>query len=323
MQLILLVQERPNPSTDYYVLPALRRAGGEIRCCGFRELPRACDLTGATVVLVRYIPPAWRRLIESERSRIGRLVFFMDDDLLDTSASQGLPWRYRWKLARLAAWHRGWLHRQEATLWVSTDYLARKYRNWNPRLVPPSPLAGPATGSAAEGECRVFYHGTASHGAEVRWLMPVIGDVLARDERLSFEIVGGGDVDRLYRGIPRVNTVRPMKWPAYQAFLDNGVRHIGLAPQLDHPFNRARSHTKFFDITRCGAAGVYAAGGACAEAVRDGEDGLVLAMEAELWVNAILRLAGDEPLRLRMRHNAQQRAQELARLAREAYEGLL
>ncbi len=247
----------------------------------------------------------------------------MDDDLFDISAHRGLPWRYRWKLARLAAWQRDWLRRQNAVLWVSTDYLVHKYRDWNPRLVPPSPLAAPAAHVAAEGECRVFYHGTASHSAEMRWLRPIIAEVLNRDPRLSFEIVGGDKVERLYRKLPRVNVVRPMKWPAYQAFLSGGTRHIGLAPQLDHPFNRARSYTKFFDVTRCSAVGVYAAGGACAQVVRDGTDGFVVRMEPDLWVEAILRLAGDEPLRQRMRHNAQQRVEALGMAAREAYEGLL
>ncbi|MEE4238793.1 MAG: glycosyltransferase [Anderseniella sp.] len=301
---VYLVEERPNPSTDYFVLPALRAAGCRIERCGFADLPVRERLAGAVVVLVRYVPAAWARLIESARKDMSGLVFFMDDDVLDWRASTGMPWRYRIKLARLAAWRRTWLQRQKAELWVSTPWLTEKYAGWQPRLVEPVPLA------ALTGTCRVFYHGSASHGSEIRWLKSVVSGVLERDKGVVFEIIGGRDVWRLYRDLPRVNVIHPMKWPAYQAFLAMPGRHVGLAPLLDQPFNRARSCTKFFDITSCGAAGIYASSGACADWVEDGVSGLLVPMDGEAWTDAILRLASDAPLRQRLVQGAQ------ARLAR-------
>jgi len=310
--LIFLVEERPNPSSDYFVLPILRATGAEVRRCGFSEVPSHSELDGAVVVLVRYVPAAWRRVIESGRLRIRQLVFFMDDDLLDVGASRGLPWRYRWKLVRLAAWQQGWLRRQQASLWVSTDYLARKYRQWNPTVVHPAPLPAFEREGATERACRVFYHGSASHGAEVRWLRPVLEEVLMRDESVSFEIVGGREVYRRYRGLPRVTVVHPMSWSAYQAFLKAGRRDIGLAPQLDSPFNRARSYTKFFDIAQSGAVGIYSPGSANAEVVDHEKEGLVIALEPQRWVDAIFRLAADEPLRRALLENARVKVDALA-----------
>ena len=322
--LIFLVEERPNPSSDYFVLPALRAMGAEVRRCGFSEVPTRSELDGAVVVLVRYVPAPWRRWIESGRSRIRQLVFFMDDDLLDIAASRGLPWRYRWKLARLAAWQQGWLRRQQASLWVSTDYLARKYREWNPVVVHPAPLAGIEEGRMTARGCRVFYHGSASHGAEVRWLRPVLEEVLKRDESVSFEIIGGREVHRLYCGLPRVTVVHPMNWPAYQAFLKAGSRDIGLAPQVDSPFNRARSYTKFFDITQSGAVGIYSPGSATADVVAHDKEGLVIELEPRRWADAILRLAADEPLRRVLLENARVKVDALADVAsREALDNPL
>jgi hypothetical protein len=308
--LIFIVQEQANPSTDYFVLPALAATKLPLRCCGFDELPSQRELRGASVVFVRYIPRPWRGLIEAAREDIRELVLFMDDDLLDISASRGMPWRYRLKLARLAGLQQAWLRRNRAHLWVSTEYLARKYREWRPRLLQPVPLP------AVAGDCRLFYHGSDTHKAEMRWLQPVIAQVLAADERLSFEIIGGRDVRRWYRGMPRVTVVHPMKWSAYQAFLAGGVRHIGLVPELDMPFNRARSHTKFFDISRCGAVGVYAARSACAQVVQDGVEGVVCDMDPGAWVATILRLASDEPGRSRLLEGAQRRVDDLAKQAR-------
>lgn len=310
---VYLVEEQPNPSTDFFVLPALSAARCRVVRCGFSDLPDAAELNGAIVVFVRYVPKAWMRLVASAREQVERLIFFMDDDVLDVAASMGMPSPYRLKLAQLAALRKSWLRRQAAELWVSTPYLQKKYAKWQPRLVLPS-----APDRAGQG-CRIFYHGSASHAAEIRWLRPVMEQVLDEEVEASFEIVGGGDVYRLYRGLPRVNVVHPMKWPAYQAFLALPGRHVGLVPLLDRPFNRARSCTKFFDITHCGAVGVYASNSACAGLVEDGVDGLLAGQVPEAWVRAILRLARDEQLRQRLLRNAKSKQVELSGRAQDCY----
>jgi hypothetical protein len=298
--MIYLVEEQANPSTDYFLLSVLTASKHEFVRCGLSDLPKACNLTGATVIFARYVSSAWVRLVEAQRKRIHRLVFFMDDDVLDIHASVGMPLRYRFKLARLAAWRRGWLQKQGAELWVSTPWLLQKYAAWQPQLVLPSPTI------RSPDVRRVFYHGTASHAAEIRWLRPVVEEALGCDERLAFEIIGGSNVYRLYRGMPRVNVVHPMKWAAYQAFLTMPGRHIGLAPLLDLPFNQARSCTKFFDITNCGAVGIYSSSRACDGVVTHGVDGLLLPLDQQVWLEAIQKLAMDEPLRQTLLRNARE-----------------
>lgn len=312
-QVVYLVEEQANPSSDYFLLPALSAAGLKLVRCHFSQLPAPAELDNAWVIFVRYVPPAWARRVSSLRKRLAGLIFFMDDDVLDMRASVGMPLRYRFKLARLAAWKKRWLQQNDAALWVSTLYLQQKYADWHPRLLLPAPL------TVDRDVCRVFYHGSASHGAEIEWLRPVMADVLHHDSRIVFEIVGGQAVYRLFRGLPRVTVVHPMKWPAYQAFLSQPGRHIGLAPLHDLPFNRARSYTKFFDITRSGAVGIYSPGSASAEVVTDGEDGRVVALDGAAWRDAILQLASDGPLRHSMLTNAENRLQALAAQAAELH----
>lgn len=314
---VYLVEEQANPSTDFFVLPALAASGCRVVRCGFSDLPSLSDLSGSIVIFVRYVPIAWAKLVETARPGLRALIFFMDDDVLDVGASTGMPLRYRFKLAKLAAWRLRWLQRQGAELWVSTAYLQQKYVGWRPKLVLPLPMANPVD------VCRVFYHGSASHQAEIRWLRPVVEEALRRDDHLSFEIVGGQEVCRLYRGLPRVTVVNPMKWPAYQAFLAMPGRHIGLAPLLDLPFNRARSYTKFFDITRCGAVGIYSPGSASSEVVSHGQDGLIVALEQGAWVEAILNLARNSSLRQTLLRNAEEKLSELADKAQNSYSGLM
>lgn len=311
-----LVEEQANPSTDFFVLPALAMGGYTVIRCGFADLPAPNELRGSIVVFVRYVPTAWARLVETARAGLQALIFFMDDDVLDARTTAGMPLRYRFKLAKLAARRSPWLQRQGAELWVSSVYLQQKYERWHPRLVLPLPVASPVAG------CRVFYHGSASHKAEILWLRPVVEEALRQDGHLSFEVIGGEEVYRLYRDLPRVTVVHPMKWPAYQAFLAMPGRHIGLAPLLDVPFNRARSCTKFFDITRCGAVGIYSPGNACAEVVSHGQDGLIVALEQNAWLEAVLHLARNPSLRQTLLDNAEDKLADLADRAKSSYAGL-
>lgn len=310
-QRAFLVEERDNPSTAFFVEPALRAAGFDVQVCGHEDVPPSELLDSAAVVFVRYVPAAWKALIDRSRFRPSRIVFFMDDDVLDTRASAGMERRYRAKLARLAARRKRWLQRLSAELWVSTPYLQQKYAAWQPRLVLPAPV------SPLPDTRRVFYHGTSSHWPEIRWLRDVVAEVMRRDARITFEIVGDHDVYSLYKGVPRVNVVHPMNWQSYRAFLATGGRHVGLAPQLETPFNRARSYTKFFDIVMGGAAGVFASDTSCADVVQHGVDGWVADMEPEQWVEAILALASDDALRERMLANAQATVRRLAEEARQ------
>ena len=251
---VYIVEERENPSTDFFVLPQFPLNEFEVTRCNFNELVSADLLQDSIVVFVRYLPKAWRNLISENRAVLQSLYFFMDDDILDFSASKGMPLRYRWKLLKLAGLHKNWLLEQEVLFWVSTPYLKQKYQAWSPQRIEPRPI------KPIKESVKVFYHGSASHNAEIEWLLPVIKTLLERNTHVCFEIIGGQSVYRLFKSIPRVQVVHPMGWEAYQHFIQQPGRHIGLAPLVDSVFNAARSYTKVFDITQAGAVGVYSEG---------------------------------------------------------------
>jgi glycosyltransferase involved in cell wall biosynthesis len=304
---LIVVQERPNPTSDYYLKPYLH---GIARSVVWLDHAAAPTSSADAVVFVRYVPKAWQAWVEQRRAQLAGLALLIDDDLFDLSAAAAMPWRYRWKLARLATWRQGWLRRFGAELWVSTPYLADKYADWQPRLLTPQPLPAPTEADPTV----VFYHGSASHRAEIEWLAPIVREALAQAPTLAFEIIGDARVNRLYRGLPRTSVAHPLGWENYLAFCQRGPRHIGLAPLLPGAFNAARSTVKFYDIERCGAAGIYSNRPPFADFVRPGEDGLLLDNDPALWLDAILRLAADPALRLRI---AQAAARRVAALRNE------
>jgi len=125
----------------------------------------------------------------------------------------------------------------------------------------------------------------------------VIEQVLAVNHNISFEIIGNAKTQNLYGHLKRFTVIPQMKWPAYQDFIKQPGRHIGLAPMLDHPFNLARSYTKFFDIHLAGAAGIYAEQGPWQAFIERGKQGVLVPMQVGNWVSAILDLAAAQAQR--------------------------
>lgn len=283
-QRILIVEENDNPSTDYFVMPYVRKLGLPISKLHWKDNPTAEQLDQALVIIVRYLTPAWKRHLEQARDQIAALAYFIDDDIPDTTASRELPLKYRFKLARYGAWQFSWLMKQRAQLWVSTDFLKNKYAPYQPIQLTPQQVPSPTE------RYRVFYHATASHRAEIEWLRPVIAAALEQEPRIDFEIIGDHQTYKLYKKLPRTTVVNPMSWGAYQSFIAQPGRHLGLAPYIDSPFNAARSHTKVFDIQRAGARGIYAEGGPWSRH-QDREKMVLLPMIEQAWVEEIIRQA--------------------------------
>jgi hypothetical protein len=296
---MLVVEQQTNPSSDFFVHPWLAASNQLITSIHLKDSTPRLNEPLDGVVFVRYITPAWRKWVEKYRAKLGRIVFFMDDDLFDFRTHARMPLRYRWKLYNLAWRHQTWLKKTGAELWVSTPWLAEKYIHWSPQILQPK---SPYTLSTPQKT--LFYHGSASHGAEFDWLYPVFQQVLEQDESISVELIGNHTVRRQFASLPRVHVLHPMSWPAYQALLARPGRTIGLAPLLNSSFNAARAPTKFFDITQAGAIGIYADHPVYHPLVRHEQNGLLLPMDHKAWVDAILRLSASEEERRGMLYHA-------------------
>jgi glycosyltransferase involved in cell wall biosynthesis len=97
-----------------------------------------------------------------------------------------------------------------------------------------------------------------------------------------------------------------MPWKDYLAYAGTVKYQVGLAPCFDTEFNRARSHSKLFDITRMGAAGIYANVTPYREKVIHGRTGYLCENEQDKWVAALTRLLNDEELRTSLCLNARE-----------------
>lgn len=312
---VVVVELGRNPSTDFYLRPRLEASEAHevIYCALESDRPSPSLLTDGTVVIVcRYVNATWLETLRQARERLASLVYFMDDDLPAVAGDPTLPLAFRHRVARYFDRMKGRLADLCDGVWVSTPELARRYPEAGAAVVPPIPIAmdrdvpPPAGGT-------VFYHATLTRAPEVRWLLPVVDRLCRCRPRVTFELIAGALVGLPFRWRPGVQVRTYMPWTAYQAELTGSGRAVGLAPLGSSPFNDARATTKYFDITRAGAVGIYADRGACAEFVRHGEDGLLVGNDVDAWAEAIAELVRD-PERLRsMAANARARCAEVTR----------
>jgi hypothetical protein len=124
-------------------------------------------------------------------------------------------------------------------------------------------------------------------------------------------LVGDAETKKLFSDVPNTICLHPMDWPTYRNCAGVVKSDIGLAPLIGGRFNCGRAHTKFYDITRLGAVGVYSNRAPYAGFIRDGVDGLLLENDPGAWGDAIVRLSEAPERRKAILTEARARAEGL------------
>jgi glycosyltransferase involved in cell wall biosynthesis len=285
------------PTTDLYLRGQLERQfGKEVRYVDtFRTSPQEMVLEDNTiVVIVRHASLRWLRWVEDNRGQFTGVAFLMDDDIPAALRAPELPLGYAIKTAWRYARSRRLLSRICSEVWLSTPELMQRYAGSSPRLLEPEYVA-PQT--LKEKALVYFYHGSWAHRREIEWLVPIVKLVQQAVPDVWFEIMGTDRVKHLFQGIPRVRVVHPMPWKDYLVYAGTVSYQVGLAPCFDTDFNRARSHSKMFDITRLGAVGIYSNVIPYSEKVVHGKTGLLCDNDSDKWVEVLTLLLNDPDLR--------------------------
>ena len=285
------------PTTDLYLRENLRKTFGEAVTYVNTLLTSPNDVVlgrDTLIVVVRYAPKKWLQSILRRQDKLAGIALLIDDDMPTALRAPELPFRYAMKTAWRYARTRRLLGQLCREVWVSTPELASRYARFSPRLFEPNYVESKA---ADEEKTVYFYHGTWAHRREIKWLVPIVRQVQEAIPGAWFEIMGTDRVRRLYRGIPRVRVIHPMPWKDYLAYSGTVKYQVGLAPCFDTIFNRARSHSKMFDITRVGAAGIYSNLTPYKDKVIQGQTGYLCANEPDKWVEVLTQLLSDGELR--------------------------
>jgi hypothetical protein len=276
-----------SPTADLYFMNA---------CADFlkdgvvRLAPTVFGSSGANLVM--------RHDLRANRlSRGRRLIYFVDDAVEEGMADASLPFLYRQKLRLVECASGRRFSARAVAVVVSSAALVQRYgAHAETHLIHPywtEPIAGlehfgPVTRS--EGPVDIAYLGSAVHRADLDFLWPVIGAVLAAHPRVRFHLAERHRVPAGLAGHPRVLRIPGRGWGAYRAGLARRRFHLALYPLLDTAFNRGRSLNKLIEHGVAGAAPLYSRSWGESWRASAGGAGLTLANDRLVWRAAIEHL---------------------------------
>ncbi len=316
---VYIFEEKINPSTDYYLIPAFKKYDFFIKRISIWADSFTDIEDGAWVVVVRYLNKKLVKFLNKSKSKIERLIYFMDDGLWDLNTLKDLPFKYAIRIFKKAYLYKKTIRDLDAEVWVSTDYLYEKYKNWKAKVIYPYPLDIFETKIEISNQPVVFYHGTTSHKKEIKWLSRIAEKLSSICPNCLFEIFLDEANFKHFKKLKNIVPLRPLGWESYLKFSSLQYRSIGLVPLFDYEFNRGRSWIKFYDITRAGAVGIFSDHAPYANLIKEFEAGLVLPMKQKLWIDWIIELVGNGEKRRKLYANALRLTEYLKEKAIESY----
>jgi len=306
---VLALSEAPIPSAVlgvHAVLDALAAAGALQFASGSTVTPDRAQLAWAdVVVLVRGASPSERRILV-EAQRLGRRVAtYLDDDLerVPGEARSGYFFTSPHVRANVA-----FITRHADAVLVCSERLGAELaarhgvqpilvRQPRPPRLPEEGSIPPSHSVRDDGRVRIGFLGSVDHAT---FLDALLADPL---RRLRAEL--GGQLELVFCGaLPEIArelgaTCHPFEadFVAWRRRARSLALDVGLAPLPDTPFHRNKYFNKYLEYGSLGVAGVYSDVPPSADAVRDGETGLLCANEPDAWLAALRRLAAEPTLR--------------------------
>jgi len=136
--------------------------------------------------------------------------------------------------------------------------------------------------------------GAASHREDLKILVDVIPEVNKRYSDIQWLFMSGGGIPDEIVEHPNVRFIREW-WPAneYARAVKLKGFDIGLAPLLDHPFNKAKSNLRWLEYSAMGIPTVASEIGHFNETIRHTETGFVCS-NTEEWIEHISQLVERE-----------------------------
>ena len=286
-------------------------------------------------------PALAESLVENIRQAGARLIYALDDNLLDLPARQltlvspGEAWP-----TEEHVWVVRFFLRQADGVMVTTQALRERFLSFNPNIVVvPHALderllvgGGPPPMDSPFGQRRkvIGYMGTLTHDDDLMMILPALLTIWERHGgEIEFQIVGGvGRVDTLQalKELP-LHVVNPKpgetEYPLFMLWFSSRLHwDIAISPLEDTPFNRCKSDIKFLDYSAIGAAGIYSRVSAYESSVRHLETGWLAENEVDAWVEALEGLLSDDGLRMQISQNATRHLYSERILARCAHNWL-
>ena len=297
-----------SPTADLY----FRNACSDFLRRGVQQLAPTVFANDTTCLVMRHHMRAGR--LPNRR----RLIYLLDDDVVSGIGDTSLPFLYRQKLRWVEHVAGQWMSKFAGVAVVGSPVLAKLFRPvmethllrpyWSERFAGLGHFDPLLQG---EGWIDIAYLGSSVHRADLKFLLPVIGQLLAVEPRVRFHLPERHTLPSEFDRHPRVLRIRGLGWSAYRREIAGRQFHIALYPLLDTPFNRARSPNKLIEQAVVGAVPLYSRSWAETRRVDHGISGICLPNVPEAWLDALQDLMADPARMLEIARGAQSLARKL------------
>lgn len=261
-------------------------------------------------VVFRTLPDEWISALQANKDKTKKIIYVLDDDLKAASNTPELPKKYRDRLIRFADNGMNSLLRLSDSLVVCSEHLENIYSDYLPRRLNPTfhytdkhlrkPLKKSSTTS-------IFYHATSSHKNDLIHIKSSLLNILNENDIL-FESLIGSTTPKELKQHKRCKVRTTKSWKSFRLFQYLGYRKIGLAPLLDTPYNRGKSHIKFLDIAAVGAVGIYSNRETYSQIIDHGIDGFLATDGPDEWAEYMNYLIKNPKVGEKMAIKAQRKA---------------
>lgn len=266
-----------------------------------RRLQQVCE--AADVLIVNGVCSADLLPLMAQRKQAGRLtVFEINDDVAEIQPSNPLSGFFA-QPENIRLFRR--LALTADAVQYSVPELERLYGSLNRRgrvflnQMTEVPPLREKTGT----ELTLGWGGSAGHFEDVAEIAPALIEVLLRHPQLSLRLMCSDRIWQLFDALPAERKSRTPVGSIEQYYAFVGSLDIGLAPNREKGFNRARSDVKFLELAAYGAVAVVQRLTPYLGSVVHGQNGFMYQSTSEL-VGLLERLIADAGERARIRKNA-------------------
>ena len=265
-----------------------------------------------TIVLVRYIPISILiDLIFLKRSSKS-IILLLDDNLLDLNIFSELPLSYKLKIFFNIYCYKFFFNLFISEIWVTNRRLGEKVKRKisTTKIDIKLLLLSYFKTYDLKKIYKIAYLGTSSHTKELLFLKKVFEKLQQKREDCLIQIYVNKKWRNYFRSIPRMKMLYPTDWETF--FLDTSIDKVDIVlnPIISSNFNNFRSPTKFFDITRLQAVGIYSNLKPFSDFINNNHDGILVENNIDKWIEKISFLLDNEDKREQLFLNALKRSEK-------------
>jgi hypothetical protein len=296
---IIVFARLPTPTFDYFLAKRVSAPGmpaADIVDLTSGELPEL-NPQDAFVNFCRDANCASLKWLKANSKHFVGVGLFIDDDIAAWLTAPDVPIRYRLYLAQNGILPLFRLNRYLDCIWTSSAALARSIGEERAVVLSPAPRRSDFSSDNRDrpaGPIRIVFF-AEYHGAEHRFLLPVVAKVLEQRPDVAIEVTESRQFARAWRELRGVTISQFRPWPEFRAYTAANPADIALVPLLPSRINMSRSATKRMDVARMGAAGVYSRLSVFEEDAEPGE--VFVPNDADAWTEVIIRLIDDPVFR--------------------------